>query len=411
MNRRWVGLLVTLVILAGAATGWTQANPTNLTVIRKSNNRIWTRTCNGNSSCSEWVQIGGLFSVQPTLTWDPSIQKYILVGIGNDKTSIWKTTFDANGIWDGAWINITGTSGGSPSPVGIAGGPVQPQTMTVTCPGQSLQAAIDGAQTGATINVTGICNQNVIIREEKARLTLDGGNVATLNGNSESPTVTIIAKGVTVQNFQLITGGGVGVAVYRGGTASIRNNGINSAGTQGNAGIVVAGSSVAIIQNNDILNSPGCGIIIDQNSSARIGFESPADSQASPNTIQGNGSAGIAVTRTSNARIVGNTIASNMGDGISVLRGSQADIADNTINGNGANGISAYFNSGIQLGEDNPTTFLHDPNVTTVNNGEYGIVCSMGGYVNGHLGSGNQINGTWGQTSIATNCPNNLVSP
>jgi hypothetical protein len=57
--------------------------------------------------------------VQPTLTWDPSIQRYILIGIGNNQTSIWRSTFEADGTWNNDWTLITGAS---PSPVAVVGG-------------------------------------------------------------------------------------------------------------------------------------------------------------------------------------------------------------------------------------------------------------------------------------------------
>jgi hypothetical protein len=75
--------------------------------------------CEGIDTCSSWTQISGRFSVQPTLTWDPSIQKYILIGIGNNLTSIWRSTFNGEGTWNNDWENITGAS---PSPVAVAGG-------------------------------------------------------------------------------------------------------------------------------------------------------------------------------------------------------------------------------------------------------------------------------------------------
>jgi len=92
---------------------------TNLTVVRHKDNTIWKMTCNGMDDCSAWTQISGKFSVQPTLTWDPSIQQYILIGIGNNKASIWRSTFNGDGTWNNDWTKITGAS---PSPVAVAGG-------------------------------------------------------------------------------------------------------------------------------------------------------------------------------------------------------------------------------------------------------------------------------------------------
>jgi hypothetical protein len=97
--------------------------PTNLTVVRHEDNTIWAMSCHGTSAadCTEWSQITGGFTVQPTLTWDPTIRKFLLVGIGNNRTSIWRSTFEPSGTWNADWTLITGAS---PSPVAVAGGPI-----------------------------------------------------------------------------------------------------------------------------------------------------------------------------------------------------------------------------------------------------------------------------------------------
>ena len=286
-----------------------------------------------------------------------------------------------------------------------------PVTVTVNCPGQSLQASVDAAGAGDVINVTGTCIENVVIREEKQRLTLDGQNAAILNGPSSLPTLNVKGKGILIQNFYnsgAITGGTVGIYVNRNASATINHNNIHNTGA---SGISINQLSFAVIKNNNIHDNPGSGIYVYENSDARIGFDSTADSTSSPNTIQNNGDRGITVTQTSHATIVGNTIASNGSDGIGVFRLSSADIASNTINGNGASGVNVSNNSSVNLGEDTPADFFDQPNITTVYNGAFGINCSLGGSVKAHLGSQYQINGTSGQTSISTSCPNSIVTP
>jgi parallel beta-helix repeat protein len=282
-----------------------------------------------------------------------------------------------------------------------------PSTRTVTCPGESLQAAVGAANPGDTINVTGTCSENVTIDNKKINLTLDGQNVATING-PDSGIATLIVRGtnIVIRNFE-ITGGASGVFLRQGAEAVINNNNIHNTTRSG----ISMEQSFAAIKSNNIHNNPGDGIFVSDNSAALIGVDGTNNTSPSPNTIQNNGNRGIVITRTSNARIVSNIISGNTNDGIVVARASQADIASNTINSNGGNGISVSQNSGIELGEDNPVTFYDQPNVTTVNNVNFGIGCSLGGYVKGHLGSVNQINGVAGQTSIAGNCPLNLVTP
>lgn len=406
MKQRKIGLTVFVVfvgILLTFGLSYAQNPPTLLVVVRASDDSLWKMTCD-EVACSPFASFPGRFGFQPTVTWDETAQEWVIVGTASNNT-IWMATFNKQGNFNNDWQWIPGST---PSPAGASGGTPRGVTRTVNCPTQSLQTAINAANPGDVINVTGACNENVSIRHEKERIALNGGNVATIHGiSSTMPAVIVNGNGIMIQNFT-ITGGNMGVLVVRGATATINNNIIQSTGGQG---IVISQSSLGTIKNNTIQNNPGNGIEVGETSSARIGFDSYSDSAASPNTIQNNGGRGIVVYSASQARIVSNTIANNGSDGIGVFRVSQANTASNIINGNGGNGVNVSQNSGIELGEDTPTTFFHQPNITTVNNTQYGIQCSMGAYVRGHLGILNQINGTSGQTNIHANCPQFLQTP
>jgi hypothetical protein len=119
MEKTVLGIVVMAGVISMAVAVFGQ---TNLTVVRHADNTLWKMTCDGISDCSAWTKISGKFSVQPTLTWDAGMQKYILIGIGNDKTSIWRGTFEADGTWNDDWTLIAGTS---PSPVAVAAGKVK----------------------------------------------------------------------------------------------------------------------------------------------------------------------------------------------------------------------------------------------------------------------------------------------
>jgi hypothetical protein len=74
---------------------------------------------------------------------------------------------------------------------------VSAATIPVNCSCGSLQAAIDSAVAGDVIQVSGTCNENILIRNEKQRITVDGLGSATINGtNVNSPAVNVRGKGI-----------------------------------------------------------------------------------------------------------------------------------------------------------------------------------------------------------------------
>lgn len=276
--------------------------------------------------------------------------------------------------------------------------------------GGKIQAAVDNAGTtpNVIINVTGVCNENVIIREHKHRFTLDGKGTASINGNIENPdfpqTLLIFGPGTVVTGFT-ITGGLDGIEVGKSGTAKIDGNTIQNTGR---FGISVFQNGSAVIINNTVQNNPSHGILVDESSSARIGFEAFYEPDASSNTIQYNGGSGIVIARASSAVIVGNVIRNNVQDGVTVARASHADISANTIDENGQNGILVTHNSGINLGNDTGTGIFDSPNKTTLSelNGDRGLKCTIGAYMDGRRGT---LKGIHGAYLIATGCTNSTL--
>ncbi len=280
-------------------------------------------------------------------------------------------------------------------------------TITVNCPTASLQAAVDGASGEDVIEVSGTCNENVVVRTGKVGITLDGQGIATVNGADTAPTLVVVGRGITIQHFT-ITGGIDGIVLDRGGTALIDSNIIQSAvqiNPQRGEGILVADNSTAKIINNVIQAHEGSGIAVVNSSFAFIGA-APDDITASPNTIQNNGVDGVRVLHSSSAVIVGNNINNNGANGVRVVGVSQAEIEDNTINGNGQSGIFVSQNSGVNLGHDTGSTIFDLPNQTTVNNIRFGIECSLGAYADGRLGT---LNGASGKRLFSTGCINSLI--
>jgi len=278
----------------------------------------------------------------------------------------------------------------------------------------TITAALSAASPFNTINVSGTCTEIVYILAYKSHITLNGGGTATIICQSPiSPdvcattgNVVILGKSITITGFN-ITGGLAAIQVIQGASAII--NGNNIYGTHKN-GMLVNGGSYATILNNTIHdtgldpNYPNTtGIAVADNGSAWIGISSPINTVASPNVIWNNQN-GIRVQHSSSAVIVGNTISNNRDNGIEVVEASVADIADNLIDGNGQNGIFVSQGSGVNLGNDDTATPIFNlPNSGT--NGDKGLSCSIGGYVDGLLGT---LDGLHGALGIRKGCFNSV---
>ena len=179
--------------------------------------------------------------------------------------------------------------------IGLVATDLASQGPGVDCdrePPGALQRAIDRAQPGITVRVSGTCNESVTIPVGKDLITLDGGGNATVRVlDTTSRDIMVRGRGITITGFT-IAGGQIGIDVSRGGTAVIDGNTI-----EGTArfGIIVGACSTANIVNNTIQNNVRHGIQVNGNSFAFIGFRTADDTVASPNTIRNNGIHGINV--------------------------------------------------------------------------------------------------------------------
>jgi hypothetical protein len=271
--------------------------------------------------------------------------------------------------------------------------------ILVNCPSDSLQIAVNSTPLGSTIAVTGTCSENVLVRNDKVRVFLNGGGTAVINGPDPTrPAIDVRGKAVSIQGF-VITGGSSGIEIQRGANAVIDSNVIDGTGGHG---VVVNQLAFAVLSNNAIQNNAGDGVVVKENAAARIGFNSGNEAAAIYNTIENNGGNGITVAGSSSARVVGADINNNEGHGIQVMSGAQVDISNNSINGNSDDGINVIQNSSVQLGED-PGLFA--PANSGTNNAGFGISCDFGGALNGLIGS---LTGSMGPTSINPSCSNNL---
>ncbi len=148
--------------------------------------------------------------------------------------------------------------------VGSAHAALAPATVMVDCDaGGKIQTALNAAQSGDTILAHGVCNENVSVRDELARITIDGQGSATIHGpNAGAASITILGRNITIKGFT-ITGGRQGIIVLRGGSALIDGNTIQESSGQG---IFVIQNGHARIVNNTIQFNPGGGISLQENS-------------------------------------------------------------------------------------------------------------------------------------------------
>ncbi len=91
MRKRYsITILSLLFVVISFAVSFA-ADPSQLIVVRGSDNSLWKATCVG-TTCTTFTSFPGLFTSQPTVIWDENIQKYVLWGRGTDG-AIWRSTF------------------------------------------------------------------------------------------------------------------------------------------------------------------------------------------------------------------------------------------------------------------------------------------------------------------------------
>ncbi len=284
--------------------------------------------------------------------------------------------------------------------------PAQAATVAVDCDaGNTITAALAGVKPGDTVLVSGTCKEQVSFAPEMVRITLDGQKKTTIQhpgGSAPSPhTVFIRGKDITVKGITVV-GGLDGIHLSGPASAELDGNVISKAGR---AGIHIDKGSIVRVINSTIQENGAYGIDITGASYAYIGLRIPRIPALQPNTIRNNNGAGINIERTSGAWIVGNTISNNKGSGIIVHRNAQADIMANAINANGGDAITATYNGGINF-KSEPRS--DGPNQTTQENGGAGIRCSVGGYVDGPLGT---LGGKQGAKAFDSGCVDRVVTP
>ena len=279
-------------------------------------------------------------------------------------------------------------------------------TLTVDCDaGQTINGALAKVTPGDMVLVSGTCKEQVNIAPEIVRVTLDGQKKTTIvhpGGKAASPHALynrgkeIIIKGFTV------TGGLDGI--HLSGPASVVIDG-NVVTKNSGRGIHIDKGSIARILNTTVEDSGLIGIDITGASYAYIGVFIPRVPALSPNTIRNTAGPGINIERASGAWIVGNTITNNKGTGIVIHRNAQADVIANVINANGGDAVNVSYGSGVNL-ESAPRRDGPNQTAQGQDNGGVGIRCTVGGYVEGPLGT---LAGAKGAKAFDSGCVDRVM--
>ncbi len=212
-------------------------------------------------------------------------------------------------------------------------GSVRAQSVPVNCDaGESLAAAVAASLPGATIAVTGTCQEKVTISTD--RLTLDGGGTAILDGTG------LVAGDATQPDAVLGLLNVVGARGVRISGLAVQNSPEN--------GISVQQGAAATIQNVTVRESTDNGIQVQEAASIRL-----VDS-----TLEGSVNSGLLVSSNSHARLYGEVVSQDNGlSGISAVIVSSVAFISGTIEAsfNGGNGIQAVGGSSILVDFSGPT--------------------------------------------------------
>jgi parallel beta helix pectate lyase-like protein len=193
--------------------------------------------------------------------------------------------------------------------------------------GESLATALEQAQPGETIQVSGTCQEAVTIITD--RITLDGRGSATIDGRGAEAVTADGVRGVTLTGLTV---------------------------RQGLNGIVAKGGAHLKLTSVTMQNNLVSGIRVDGHSSVEL----------RDCTTQNNGVNGLEVDRASEVKITGTFLSQGNGVfGISLLNTSSIVFATATVTStNNTLGIAVGLNSGASIA-DAATTVTTSDNLTT----------------------------------------------
>jgi len=192
--------------------------------------------------------------------------------------------------------------------------------------GDSIQDAVDNAEDGDRIRVSGTCYESVAITTDG--ITIFSTSRATIIPPVDGNAFTVsFSNHVQIFGFNIL-GGRNGIRIFNGSSASVRNNRIlESTAT----GIHIRGSN-ANVRRNTLHSTSGnfSQIFVDSGSSADVAL----------NTITASSGSGIEATHASFAFVVRNNVSGVPFGGLAVTQNSVMQLFEsNTVNSPGGTPI------------------------------------------------------------------------
>ena len=206
--------------------------------------------------------------------------------------------------------------------------------------GHSIQDAVDRATEGATVDIWGTCNEAVVIRTDRIRVSAISGQVTFINPPGESVAFTVRADNVEISNLN-ITGGTSSVLITKGSSATITNNHIFDSTEMA---ISIGSGSYGEISGNDLSSTIiGCPF------NSQIFLAGNAAADILNITINASSGNGIVAVANSSAVANGNVVSVAGFSGIFIgANSSMAFFASNTVNNSG--GSTIVCDAGGDLG-------------------------------------------------------------
>ena len=242
-----------------------------------------------------------------------------------------------------------------------SGGSGGGSTLTVDCnAGETIQSKVDEAQSGDTIEITGTCNEAVVV--SKDGITLDGGGSAVIDGAGIDRWAVDVTgrQKVTIEGLTVQNGHAIGIHITESSgvwmqDVTVRNTRRHKDYAADGHGIFVGHASSVVLTGTIVADSnAGNGIILWQGASGlAVGNFTPRGSPFPRASVQanGNGENGIFVAGSSSFTAFSNfgdntTVhaKTNTGSGISVQQSSSVIVSGADIEATNNQG------SGLEVG-------------------------------------------------------------